>query len=322
MYVPVIEYLVELEQYSQEDAVWKHWTTAKGEFVSLSKGDVHYVLEGDAEEPLVIILHGISTSSAYMGNISKSLQQSGFRTLMIDFYGRGHSSSPVNVVHNEQLFVNQIVELLQKLNSIGKITSDQASHHHILGWSLGGAVALVYSSLYPERIRSATLIAPPGLPFDTGFAGRLVFIPYFGEFLQISEFGQRVARALMEPRVPRAFVNPSNFTHIIRPLKMLMYYHLMKEGFLDAFLSSMRNFRLHELSPVYSQVGQEKFPVMFIWGELDATVPLQCGKQALQYIPRAELVVLPNAGHDVFIEKEPETIEKIATFVSKSEKRQ
>jgi len=80
MYVPIIELLVELEQYSKEDVVWKEWTSPKGDFISLSKGDVHYILEGpNNNASLVLILHGISTSSAYMTNISKSLQNSGFR---------------------------------------------------------------------------------------------------------------------------------------------------------------------------------------------------------------------------------------------------
>ncbi len=82
---------------------------------------------------------------------------------------------------------------------------------------------------------------------------RLVFIPYFGEFLQLTELGKKIARALLETRIPKAFVNPLNFTGIIRPLKMLMFYHLSKDGFMDAFLSSMRNFKLHDLAPVYDK---------------------------------------------------------------------
>ncbi len=52
-YAPVIEFLVELEQYSEEDAVWKEWTSPKGDFIGLSKGNVHYILEGKPDAPLV-----------------------------------------------------------------------------------------------------------------------------------------------------------------------------------------------------------------------------------------------------------------------------
>jgi hypothetical protein len=34
-------------------------------------------------------------------------------------------------------------------------------------------------------------------------------------------------------------------------------------------------------------VGKEKFPVLFLWGDKDKTVPLHCGQEALKYIPRA-----------------------------------
>jgi len=301
LYVPFLELFIELEQYSMEDNMWKEWVDTKGSFLNLSLGQVHFILEGNEDAPLVVILHGISTSSVCMKNISKKLVEEGFRTLRFDFYARGHSSSPPLTIYNEELFVTQTIEILDALKSKKLISNEQYNSHHVVGWSLGGAVSLVYASEYPQRIRSALLIAPPGLPFDFPLIAYFALIPHIGELLQ----GKNLGRILLEERIPSAFVSPNNFMETIRGLKMLNYFHLHKEGFVDAYLSSLRNFKLHGLQNVYEKVGKEKFPVLFIWGDKDGTVPLHCGQEALKYIPRAELSIYP-AGHLVFVEKQDE----------------
>ena len=54
------------------------------------------------------------------------------------------------------MFVNQLAELLFKLNYFGKI--------ELIGYSMGGAIALSFAEIYPERIHSLTLVAPAGMP--------------------------------------------------------------------------------------------------------------------------------------------------------------
>jgi pimeloyl-ACP methyl ester carboxylesterase len=97
-----------------------------------------------------------------------------------DFYGRGHSDSPLLVIHNEDLFVSQAVELLQALEAKGEISSAQHKQHHILGWSLGGAVSLVYASLYPDRILSAILVSAVRSYSDSNY--RLHLLVYLLRF--------------------------------------------------------------------------------------------------------------------------------------------
>ena len=67
-------------------------------------------------------------------------------------------------------------------------------------------------------------------------------------------------------------------------------------------------------------VGKEQFPVLFIWGEKDATVPVTCLAEAKQLIPRAETLVYSDAGHCVHLEKGRETLPLIKNFVAKNDK--
>jgi hypothetical protein len=53
LYVPFLELFIELEQYSMEDNMWKEWVDTKGSFLNLSLGQVHFILEGNEDAPLV-----------------------------------------------------------------------------------------------------------------------------------------------------------------------------------------------------------------------------------------------------------------------------
>lgn len=82
------------------------------------------------------------------------LRRSGYRVLLYDLVGRGHSSCR-NQHHTAALFVSQLSELLYALD-----LSPDAAHH--VGISLGGGVALEYARYFPHRVKSLTLIAAVG----------------------------------------------------------------------------------------------------------------------------------------------------------------
>ncbi len=75
-----------------------------------------------------------------MRDLAKSLAKSGLTTLRLDilsihkflpffnvthFYGRGHSSSPEGLIHDEDLFVQQTAELLDTLVDKGILSASQ-----------------------------------------------------------------------------------------------------------------------------------------------------------------------------------------------------
>ena len=59
-------------------------------------------------------------------------------------------------------------------------------------------------------------------------------------------------------------------------------------------------------------------PVLLIWGEKDTFVtPLQRAKEIAREIPKAKLVVIPNAGHLALYTKTDRIIEEIVKFILK-----
>ena len=67
------------------------------------------------------------------------------------------------------------------------------------------------------------------------------------------------------------------------------------------------------LAPELSSI---KVPTLVIWGENDTETPLKQGKLIAKIIPEAQLSVIKNAGHHVFLEKPDEFAKMIKEFIS------
>ena len=80
----------------------------------------------------------------------------GFRILQYDLYGRGYSDRP-DVNYNLDLYINQLSELLAVLSIRNPI--------YLVGWSLGGMIAVGYTAKYSNKIEKLILIAQPGLEY-------------------------------------------------------------------------------------------------------------------------------------------------------------
>ncbi len=126
--------------------------------VTLSHGVVNYCIDGDTAEgrkrPLVVLLPGFAGSCSYFQWLNAALVRNGCRVLRYDMYGRGHTSCP-DVPMTGELLAGQTAELLYKLNEFGKV--------HVVGYSMGGAVALHFAAAYPDKCESLSMLAPAGM---------------------------------------------------------------------------------------------------------------------------------------------------------------
>eukprot|EP01114_Cavostelium_apophysatum_P012699 TRINITY_DN2901_c0_g1_i2.p1 TRINITY_DN2901_c0_g1~~TRINITY_DN2901_c0_g1_i2.p1 ORF type:complete len:263 (-),score=6.98 TRINITY_DN2901_c0_g1_i2:53-841(-) len=246
--------------------------------------------------------------------LSQPIAARGYRVLSFDFYGRGHSGSPLgDVRHNHLLLAAQTAELLKVLEERNIITHEQAASYHVVALSLGGSVSVVHTSEFPDRIKTLTLLAPAGLTFEVPSMSRIATIPFIGPLLQATNLG----RVLMDRRVPGAFVDPehADVVSVVKEFKMLNHFHLSRDDFVKAFMSTLAHYPLSNTTEWYKKVGELKFPVLFIWGEEDRTIPIECLKEGQALIPRAETVILPKAGHMALNEKNSDVVKSTVKFL-------
>jgi len=247
---------------------------APGNFIKLSDGYTHYDISGRADNPVVLFIHGFSVPYYMWDKTFHSITEAGYKTIRYDTYGRGLSDRPY-AEYNEELFVRQIIELLDSLGINDKIS--------IIGTSMGGAVTAAFAAAYPEKISRLILIDPVYTAHHIG----LQRIPFIGEL---------IAYHFKIPRFPERqmtdFYRPENFPEWPGRYREQMKY----KGFRRAILSTCRNFLSKDPHPHYELLKKHNKKILLIWGKDDKVTPVD-GAVKLCSLLSPELLLLDETGH-------------------------
>jgi len=111
-----------------------------------------------------VFIHGISTPSLALGGVANGLVERGCRVMIFDLWGRGYSDS-VDLPHDSRLYSTQI--LLAVTSSPLAWTPEGFS---LIGYSLGGGIAVDFAAAHPAIVQSLVLFAPGGLVRSKHFA--------------------------------------------------------------------------------------------------------------------------------------------------------
>lgn len=114
---------------------------------------------GPEDGEKVLLLHGISTPCLALGSLGEELVSRGYRVMLFDFFGRGYSDAPADLDYDIRLYTTQI--LLALASSRLPWTGDDA--FHLIGYSLGGGIAVPFARHFPHMVRSVVVVAGGGL---------------------------------------------------------------------------------------------------------------------------------------------------------------
>jgi len=263
-----------------------------GNFVKLSDGYTHYELAGRDNGSIVVLIHGFSASSFVWDHTCPALIEAGFRVLRYDLYGRGYSDRP-RVSYDDSLYDRQLLELLSALSVDSPVD--------LVGLSMGGAIAIIFSARHPELVKKLVLVDPAGYPVHIPLVGRIVRIPIVGDYL-IQVLGNRV----MVKEGRNSFHDDDKFDQFIQGFKAQMIYR----GYKRAILSTLRNFNLSDQRQSYGTVGQQGRPVLLFWGRNDRIIPFENSDMIRDAIPETVFHAIDNCGHIANFEK-PEIVNPI-----------
>ncbi|KAI1764786.1 alpha/beta-hydrolase [Hypoxylon sp. FL1150] len=136
-------------------------------------GNIRVYEFGPEDGRKVLFIHGISTSCMTFKDIAIPLAENGCRVMLFDLFGRGYSDAPGDVPYDTRLFVTQI--LLVLASSSLPWTGDNGLN--VIGYSLGGGIAVNFAATFPTMVETLILLAPAGLirPENFGRVSRLIF---------------------------------------------------------------------------------------------------------------------------------------------------
>lgn len=233
-------------------------------FVRVGPYRVHYFVGGRGQ-PLLLI-HGLGSRAEDWTPEIPSYVKSGFRVYAIDLLGCGRTDHP-NIAYT----IQQQADLVH-----GFLDAVHVSRVDIVGWSMGGWVALRFAVEHSDRVRRLVAMDSAGISFSTTLTPE-VFEPQTIPQLRRLE-------ALLDPHPPwlpgffnRALLRAmrSNFTVMHRTVESMVSGRDLLDG------------RLVELH----------MPVLLVWGAQDALIPANVGLRLHEKIPQSVLEIYSGCGH-------------------------
>ncbi len=246
---------------------------------------IHYRLWEPEQQPRgnVLMVHGLGGSTFSWRHNVLPLVDEGYRVMAVDLPGFGLSSRGPGAADSER-WVEQLWQLTDSIEEGGR--------WHLAGHSMGGGVITAMSLEQPENVESLALVCgavyPP--PFPRPFMG-LMQLPPVQRWV-----GLLVSRGLttdrMEGLLASAYGRPP------APEEVDGYYlPLTIEGTEVTMMEINTGGTLNMAFTLEERLGQVKTDAICIWGENDTWVPLTQGERLAGDLPRAELVVIPEAAH-------------------------
>jgi pimeloyl-ACP methyl ester carboxylesterase len=198
--------------------------------VSISLGEVsagvYFFGQGT---PQVVFLHGLASSSQSWGDVPELLARSGIASVCVDLPGHGRSGRAKDADLSPEGMATFVGEVLDHLNLLSV---------HLVGHSLGGAVAMSFTSRNPIRVSSLTLIASAGLGSDVPLLMRAARLP--GAQRVINAGVSTPALALVTPAIS-AFGRLAGKHHgLFSPSLISILHDLAVPGASATFVATVR----------------------------------------------------------------------------------
>ncbi len=237
--------------------------------------------EEQGEPPVVVFVHGLLTDSlaSYYFTLGPSFAAAGIDVIMYDLRGHGRSERP-ETGYQIEYFVDDLVALLDALGERRRV--------HLVGNSFGGTVAAGAAAWYPERIASLTLIeAEPPVPRWTEHMAN----------------GLALAKEQLVHEEVIDWIKDNRGAHTAR-LSRHAGRILNSTTLADEVWSGR---------VIDDDLSAITCPVLAIFGDesgLVAQVPL-----FESVLERSRVVVLPEQGHSVLVERTKETRELVLEWI-------
>ena len=252
---------------------------------------IRYVVRGAGEEgdAPVVLVHGFGGEmNAWMFNQEALAADRAVYTLELP----GHGGSSKNVGDGGLWVLADAVSAV--------IEATNADRVHLVGHSLGGAVAIAVALDHPDRVATLTLIAPAGLGVEIDGA-------------YITGFVAAQRRKQMKPLAERLFADPSI---VSRKLVEDLLRSKRIDG-VDAALGAIAAAQFEgdrQKLDLASQASDLDVPIQLIWGREDQIIP--CAHS--EALPGGEVHVLDGTGHMPMMEKASEVNALIRSFIERN----
>lgn len=254
---------------------------------------VKYNIERAGQGDALILLHGF-TGSAETWRAHVSVFEKQFSVVALDFLGHGKSEAPnAPLRYRMEWCVADLREILDEL---------EIATANVLGYSMGGRVALHFANAYPERVTSLILSsASPGIQDSDERQARAA---------RDVELAEKIEREGIEKFVEYwtnlpLFATQTRLSEATRA--ELKAQRLQNNAF--GLANSLRGLSVGVQAPLWNALPALRIPTLLLAGQRDEKFS-NIARAMANAMPNAELKVVAEAGHAIHLEQ-PEIFDAI-----------
>jgi pimeloyl-ACP methyl ester carboxylesterase len=255
----------------------------------------HYLEGGPDDAEVILLLHGFGGEKDNWTRFARSLTRT-YRVIAPDLPGFGQSARHPDWDYSLLPQRARLSEFVQAL---------KLEEFHVIGHSMGGHLAALYTHSNPQHVISLALfnnagvVAPAESDLQRALArgsNRLI-VGSIEDFDALLEFASHQV-----PFIPW-------------PIKGVLAEQALDRAQFNGYIfQSYKNDRSAGLEPILADIDQ---PVMILWGEYDRVVDVSAIDVMRPLLRHAEIVIMQDTGHLPILERPSATAAHYRAFVDK-----
>jgi pyruvate dehydrogenase E2 component (dihydrolipoyllysine-residue acetyltransferase) len=259
------------------------------ETIEAGRWRFRYLALGAGEGPPVVFIHGFGGDLNNWQFNQEALAENHV-TYAIDLPGHGGSSKDLGSGHvHVGALASAVVDFLD---------AKEVARAHLVGHSLGGAVALDLALNHADRVASATVICSAGL-------GPEINMAYIDGFMQAKR--RKQLQPVLEMLVADPEMVSREMIEDVLKFKRLDGVEAALNRIIDDTFAGGR-----QVLDLRSRLSELSVPVQVIWGRQDQILSVSHAEGLPSTMP---VRILDGAGHMVHLEKAAEVNQQIRDFI-------
>ncbi|MER2000215.1 MAG: 2-succinyl-6-hydroxy-2,4-cyclohexadiene-1-carboxylate synthase, partial [Lysinibacillus sp.] len=244
----------------------------------------------------LVCLHGFTGTAKSWGELAHYLPD--VHVIAIDLIGHGMSDVPENASEYEMNVQLQLLEQVFQQLKLDRFT--------LLGYSMGGRIALSYAVQHPTRVEQLLLeSASPGLVEESERQARIVSDHALADFIEREGLEAFVEKWANIPLFETQKQLPKDVQQGIRTERLSQ--HPL------GLANSLRGIGTGRMPSVWNQLSTISMPVHLLVGELDVKF-VKIANEMKKQIANVQITQFLGCGHTIHVENLPQ----FATIVKES----
>jgi pimeloyl-ACP methyl ester carboxylesterase len=275
------------------EEIIEQYTYENSQFIELDGMNVHYRINGDSGET-VVLLHGTAASLHTWEGWTKELEKN-YRVVSFDLPAFGITGPEPNGDYTRERYLKFVDDVLTKLG---------IDSCYMAGNSFGGYLTWSYAVMRPDRVKKVAILNSSGYPRGDQHTP-------IGFKLQKMEWLKPIItritpKSLIEKSVKDVYYDDSKVSEEL----VERYFDLLLR---DGNRAGLMGKTMQITYDYTEEIKLVQCPTLIMWGDDDQLVNVDSAPRFQEDIPNSELLIYENMGH-VPMEEIPQR--SVADFIA------